>query len=509
MRRILTIFLILTLAFSCNTGAIYFFEPEAIERETGVGEIGLPDTEDVMMPSSSGKTFKETVLEGWASFSEEIDVSEFDICGESMEELKINLAKVYNDVFFNNPLYYYIDRHYMFRYDYKDDDVTMYITSICPTYTTTDRDEIAAMHKAIDEETDNILLYIENDMTDFEKVMTVHDYMVIHYDYDYSYENHSISIMATKTGVCESYTFAFMHIMDILGIESRYVSSDAMNHAWNLVKIDGNWYHVDLTWDDSGRADQTGHQFELLSDKKIQELEDPHYGYDTGGLVADSDIYDEAEWHNNHSQVVSLKGTVYWVKDNALVSDKGDIVNSALDGGDSRWSIGGGYSFNNSDYTSNYTGLAVFNGKLYYNTDKAVFAYNPKTKQSVKVKDIDGVCGIHIDGNILKHGMYDREKVVIINGKEHVGDFYEADDTIKLAGARITVPYIKNGKAVAKIYTDGTEHVNIMSFGKNGAGTATAKEGVTSVEIDTGAFDYIYFFDDNLNPLHDKVKITD
>ena len=53
---------------------------------------------------------------------------------------------------------------------------------------------IEAMHKAIDEETDNILLYIENDMTDFEKVMTVHDYMVIHYDYDYTYENHSISI---------------------------------------------------------------------------------------------------------------------------------------------------------------------------------------------------------------------------------------------------------------------------------------------------------------------------
>ncbi len=503
MKKVMAAFLILTLVFSYNAGAIYFFEPVAIEGK-GEGTIGLPDAEDVMIPSSSGKTIEETILEGWASFSEEIDISEFEITVKDTEN-PVELEKVYDSVFFNNPLYYYVGREYLYEYVTYEDDENIYITSIYPTYTTTDRDEIDAMHKAIEEEADNILLYIENDMTDFEKVMIVHDYMVIHYDYDDSLENHTISIMVTKTGVCESYTFAFMHIMDILGIESRYVSSDAMNHAWNLVKIDGNWYHIDLTWDDNGRADQTGHQFELLSDKKIQELEKPHYGYDTGGIVADSDIYDEAEWHNNHSQIVSLKGVVYWVKDNELVSSGGDVVCNALDGGDSRWSIGGGFSFNNS----NYTGLAVFNGKLYYNTDKAIFAYNPKTKQSVKVKDIDGVCGIHIDGNTLKHGMYDKEKVIIVNGVERKGDFYEAEDTIKLAGARITVPYIKNGKAVAKIYTDGTEPVNILSFGKNGVGKATVKEGVTSVEIDADVFDYIYFLDDKLSPLHDKVKISE
>lgn len=502
MNKVIAIFLILTLALSLNAGAIYFFEPVAIEGRGG-GTIGLPDAEDVMMSSSSGKTIEETILEGWASFSEKIDIEKFEITVKDIDN-PVELEKVCDSVFYNNPLYYYVGREYWFEYVTYEDDENIYITSIVPTYTTTNPEEIAAMHKGIEEEADNILLYIENDMTDFEKVMTVHDYMVIHYEYDWSYENHSISIMVTKTGVCESYTFAFMYIMDLLGIEARYVSSDAMNHAWNLVKVDGNWYHIDLTWDDSGRADQTGHTFQLLSDKKIQSMEEPHYGYDTDGIEADSELYDDAPWHENHSQVVAVKGTDYWVDGSKLVSNKGDIVCTALDGGDGKWSIGDGYIFRESIYT----GLAVFGGKLYYNTDKGIFSYNPKTKKSVQILEIDGVCGIHIDGNILKYGKYDREAIKIVNGVEQKGDFREAG-TVKLSGARITVPFIKNGKAIAKIYNDGTENINIISFGKNGTGKVRAEEGVTSVEIDTDDFEYIYFMDDNLTPLHDKVKISE
>ena len=506
MRRILAIFLILTLAFSCNAGAIYFFDPVVVKTETCRCTIDLPKTEGVMNLSSNEKSFDEAIIEGWSSLSEIIDVRKLEIKDENIEKLKERVEKLYNDVFFNNPMYYYVGREWELRYEWYDDEPdAIYLSHIVPTYTTTDRDEIAAMHKAIEEEADNILLYIENDMTDFEKVMAVHDYMVIHYDYDYTYKNHSISIMVTKTGVCESYTFAFMYIMDLLGIESRYVSSKQMEHAWNLVKIDGNWYHIDVTWDDNGCADQTSHRFQLLSDEKIQSLEgkDRHFGYDTGGIVADSNLYDNAEWHDSYSQIVAVRGVDYWVKGNSLVSSKGDVVCSALDGVDETWSIGDGYVFTGGVYA----GLASFGGKLYYNTDTGIFVYNPKTKESVKIKDVDGICGLHIDGNKLKYGKYDRDAIKIVDGEEIKGVFYEADDVIKLSGARITVPYIKNGKVVAKIYTDDTESVNIMSFGKNGVEKIRAEEGVTSVEFDADNFDYIYFWDDNLNPLHDKVKI--
>ena len=67
----------------------------------------------------------------------------------------------------------------------------------------------------------------------------------------------------------------------------------------------------------------------------------------------------------------------------------------------------------------------------------------------MQILEIDGVCGIHIDGNILKYGKYDREAIKIVNGVEQKGDFREAG-TVKLSGARITVPFIKNGKAEEK-----------------------------------------------------------
>lgn len=38
--------------------------------------------------------------------------------------------------------------------------------------------------------------------------------------------------------------------MDILGIECEVISSDQRNHDWNRVKLNGEWYMVDVTWDD-------------------------------------------------------------------------------------------------------------------------------------------------------------------------------------------------------------------------------------------------------------------
>ncbi len=493
MRRILTVFLILTLAFSCNAGAIYFFEPEAIE-ESGEGIIGLPDSEDVMMPSSSGKTFDEVVLEGWASFSEKIDVKEFDISGESSDELEMKLSKLYSNVFYNHPLYYYVGREYNYYYALYDDDETMYITSICPSYTTTDRDEIAAMHKAIDKETDNILLYIENDMTDFEKVMEVHDYMVLHYDYDWTLQNHDITIMVTKTGVCESYALAFNYIMKIVGVESVMVTSEEMVHAWNLVKVDGKWYHVDVTWDDPKGLppDQISHEFELLSDERIQSMENPHFGYDTGGRVADSDKYDYADWHENHSQIVSINNVDYWVSGDDLVDGDGNVIYEDLDGGDGEWSIGGNYIYTGVIYA----GLAEFSGLLYFNTDKAIYSYNPKTGETKLIEEIDGICGMYIDNNVIRYCKYNFE----------TSKLHEAGNMV-LNGIRYAIPYVKDGKIIAEVYNGSTGTAKLVAFGKDGCSTFDIEEGINTFEIPVGNDKYMYIWDSNLRPLRDKAKL--
>ena len=58
-------------------------------------------------------------------------------------------------------------------------------------------------------------------------------------------------------GVCEAYSRAYKYILDDLGIENILVTGTAVNstgaseeHMWNYVKVNGNWYAVDVTWDD-------------------------------------------------------------------------------------------------------------------------------------------------------------------------------------------------------------------------------------------------------------------
>ncbi len=108
---------------------------------------------------------------------------------------------------------------------------------------------------------DIIQQQIRSDMTDFQKVLRIHDYMVLNTEYDYdNYLNHTIpsesyyeeGILLKGTGVCNGYALTFQLFMDALGIDSKFVTGGTTNgpHAWNIVKVNGEWYYIDCTWDD-------------------------------------------------------------------------------------------------------------------------------------------------------------------------------------------------------------------------------------------------------------------
>lgn len=78
------------------------------------------------------------------------------------------------------------------------------------------------------------------------------------YETQSSYEIRTLRGLISKRTVCAGYAMIYKEIMDRLGIECHYVEGctteadskkDITNHAWNLLKIDGRFYPVDLTWD--------------------------------------------------------------------------------------------------------------------------------------------------------------------------------------------------------------------------------------------------------------------
>ncbi|WP_165173297.1 transglutaminase domain-containing protein [Adlercreutzia sp. ZJ242] len=85
--------------------------------------------------------------------------------------------------------------------------------------------------------------------TDYEKALWVHDWVLDHCTYDNSLTYCSAEgVLARGTGTCETYHRAYVRLLDRLGVESRRVTGNG--RVWTLVKMGGNWCHVDPTWDD-------------------------------------------------------------------------------------------------------------------------------------------------------------------------------------------------------------------------------------------------------------------
>jgi len=86
-----------------------------------------------------------------------------------------------------------------------------------------------------------------------DKERVIHDWIINNTQYDQSYSIYDpYNTLINHTGVCEGYSLLAQKMFTIAGIKSLVIEGDAdgVSHAWNLVYIDNNWYHVDLTWDD-------------------------------------------------------------------------------------------------------------------------------------------------------------------------------------------------------------------------------------------------------------------
>ncbi|QAV33811.1 Transglutaminase-like superfamily protein [Fervidobacterium changbaicum] len=123
--------------------------------------------------------------------------------------------------------------------------------------------ESEAERKAVDEFiSKNLPSILKNARTDLEKVYALNEWIksYIQYDESYSHKN-AYSTLKDRKGVCQGYALLFYRLAKAAGIDVLLVSGEAKSpyesaeklvpHAWNIVKIEGNWYYIDTTWNDS------------------------------------------------------------------------------------------------------------------------------------------------------------------------------------------------------------------------------------------------------------------
>ena len=110
--------------------------------------------------------------------------------------------------------------------------------------------------------------------TDYEKAVWFNDWLVENCRYDSSYSYCAPEgALARGSGTCEAYHRAYVMLLNSVGIATDRISGDG--HVWTGVQLDGNWYHIDTTWDDAGYEDNSvdlQHLYFGLNDELMNQI---------------------------------------------------------------------------------------------------------------------------------------------------------------------------------------------------------------------------------------------
>lgn len=130
--------------------------------------------------------------------------------------------------------------------------------SFSPQFTM-EQEEKETIRQQIAAAVSEILSGVSSDASDYEKARYVFDYLAFNVDYVAGAADNQniISVFLNRETVCQGYACATQYLLDLLGIPCAIVTGTANgeSHAWNLVRLDGDYYYLDTTW---GNASYSG-----------------------------------------------------------------------------------------------------------------------------------------------------------------------------------------------------------------------------------------------------------
>ena len=168
------------------------------------------------------------------------------------------VAKAYRAMCNDFPEYYWMPASYYITINGTTVAVAFKRNDVEDGYGYT-REEIEGNKMEFDDAVDRIMSKVEKVEGDFEKEVLIHDLLCKAVVYDSEFDRNGENTVYTAYGalvnghaVCEGYARAFKLLCYYAGLECILVTGDSkgVGHMWNMVRLDGNWYHVDATWDD-------------------------------------------------------------------------------------------------------------------------------------------------------------------------------------------------------------------------------------------------------------------
>ena len=265
------------------------------------------------------------------------------------------------------------------------------ITKIEFTYLTNAKEEQQELDAALQEVKSKI---DTSGMTDEEIVLAYHEYLTS--TVAYAYEDYFNGTIAANHGydmygalvkhscVCQGYAETMFYLLREAGLSCAVASSENINHAWNIVKIHGKWYHIDATWDDPvwDMPGRSYHDYFLVSFDTMNKNTLTNHAKDRTDMVVSAQwgdtyttavdtTYESGKFWNGIAKVIFYKdGYWYSISEGSSKTlfninkyQYSTNINKVLYSGTAKWTTpSGGY------YPGVYSSIYLRGDNLYFTT---------------------------------------------------------------------------------------------------------------------------------------------
>ncbi len=197
---------------------------------------------------------------------------------------------------------------------------TGYVAYFFPRYLFDNTEDDEQARKLIDERIKYYVDYAKNKSDDsLERLLLAHDKLIhdVYYDFEFdALSFHAYGMLANGKGVCQGYSEIIYMIAKEFGIEAWFCNSKSngeadvngetqiVGHIWNYIKLDGEWYHLDATWNDPDSSENlarlynsSSHSYFMVSDEK---MEDHKTEYEWIITLDKKPVCDNKKYETNH-----------------------------------------------------------------------------------------------------------------------------------------------------------------------------------------------------------------
>ena len=196
------------------------------------------------------------------------------------------------------PQYFWLGSGYRYSYSPSNPNAVLGVT--LEPFTLADGAELMASRSTFEAAVQEILEGISGSLSEYDRALMIHDRLVRHAVYREGEDAHNAyGVLVRGAGVCEGYAHAYQYLCYRAGIQALFVTGSSRNeaHAWNIVRLDGRYTQIDITWDDPvgvSDPDFVSHAYFGLTDREIAA---DHTLSNTGSFVVPACTEESLRYH--------------------------------------------------------------------------------------------------------------------------------------------------------------------------------------------------------------------